>query len=86
MEKVRSVVITKKEDQELSALLAEAERCGFEVEQVIEEIGVLIGSANERNIEKLNRVVGRHSITEEKSVQLPSPDLEGSFQAGALPK
>ena len=56
------------------ALLADLERAGLKVEQVLDAIDVVTGKANEDAAPKLRKVEGVKSVEEEQAIDIGPPD------------
>ena len=75
----RHVVLVADQAEEFEAVVSAVRERGFEVEDVIEEIATLVGSAEEKELERIRRIHGVYSVEEEKNVQLPFPESQGPF-------
>lgn len=47
---------------------------GMSVDQVMDRIGVIVGSCEEDNINALSQVQGVDSVEPEREIQIPPPD------------
>ncbi|NKC12038.1 MAG: hypothetical protein GKR94_07495 [Gammaproteobacteria bacterium] len=74
------VVLVEKSDVEtVRRVRDDIERIGFAVEQSIPEIGTLIGSLDESQIEALRMTSGVTEVSVEDTITLNPPEGDGPF-------
>ena len=54
----------------------DVENAGMEVEQKMEDLGVLTGSIDSEKVEPLRRVAGVSHVEESRRVEIPPPDSD----------
>jgi UDP-N-acetylmuramate-alanine ligase len=59
-----------------SEVVRGVEAAGMEVEQKMEDLGVLAGSIDSKKVESLRRVEGISHVEESRGFQLPPPDSD----------
>lgn len=59
-----------------SEVVERAEAAGMEVEQKMEDLGVLAGSIDPEKVEPLRRVEGVSHVEESRGFQIPPPDSD----------
>ena len=59
-----------------SEVVKRAEAAGMEVEQKMEDLGVLAGSIDPEKVEPLRRVEGVSHVEESRRFQIPPPDSD----------
>ncbi len=59
-----------------SEVVKEAENAGMQVEQKMEELGVLTGSIDSQKVEPLRRLEGVSHVEESRRVGIPPPDSD----------
>ena len=59
-----------------SEVVKRAEAAGMEVEQKMEDLGVLAGSIDPEKVEPLRRVEGVSHVEESRRIQIPPPDSD----------
>jgi hypothetical protein len=59
-----------------SEVVKGVEDAGMEVEQKLEDLGVLTGSIDPEKVEPLRRVEGVSHVEESRRVQIPPPDSD----------
>lgn len=69
-------VVTTSGNQSLSDIHKKLVDGGFKVDQVLTEIGVITGAAEDGVAEKVRQVTGVVDVSEELTVTLPPPDSE----------
>ena len=74
MAKKKRWVVTTSGDQPLSEVKKKLTKSGFEVEQVLDEIGLLIGKASDDVVKQLRSAPGVVDISPEPSVDIGPPD------------
>ncbi len=75
MAKKNVIVLAESDDAgSVRRLKAAVEETGLKVESCFIEIGTIIGSIEENRIADLRRLKGVANVSEEDTVQLPSPD------------
>ena len=74
MAKKKRWVVTTSGDRPLSDVKKKLTKSGFEVEQVLEEIGCIIGEASDDVVKQLRSAPGVVDISAEPSVDIGPPD------------
>ena len=59
-----------------SEVVKDIENAGMEVEQKMEDLGVLTGSIDSEKVEPLRRVEGVSHVEESRRVEIPPPDSD----------
>ncbi len=67
-------VVTTSGDRSLSDIEKKLTESGFAVEQVLDEIGCIIGAASDDVVERLRSVPGVADVSLEPSVDIGPPD------------
>jgi DNA-directed RNA polymerase specialized sigma subunit len=67
-------VVTTSSDQSLSDIQKNLVENGFKVDQVLTEIGLIIGVAEDEVVKKVRQVAGVVDVSPEQSVNLDPPD------------
>lgn len=74
MAKKKRWVVTTSGDRPLGDLKKKLTKSGFEVEQVLDEIGCVIGTASDDVVKQLRSTPGVVDISQEPSVDIGPPD------------
>ncbi len=74
MAKKKIWVVTTSGDRPLSDIKKKLTESGFAVEQVLDEIGIIIGSASDDVAERLRSVPGVADVSPEAPVDIGPPD------------
>ena len=61
-------------DRPIGAILSDLAKAGLVVDQILEEVGCITGSAEDHVVEKLRQVKGVTDVSEDLKFQLPPPD------------
>ena len=76
----RTFVVLAEDGSEIFDSLRESiEDHGFEIEKTLETMGMLVGSIEDGQLEEIRHLRGVASVTEEMTVQIPSPESDGPF-------
>ena len=67
-------VVTTSGDRDLAEIAEELTTRGFNTDQTLGEIGVLVGSATSDVVDNLRSVPGVADISEEKQIDIGPPD------------
>ncbi len=59
-----------------SEVVKDVENAGMEVEQRMDDLGVITGSIDSEKVEPLRRVEGVAQIEESRGVEIPPPDSD----------
>ena len=68
------LVVTLTGRRSLAAICSELEAAGFKIEQTLDSIGVLTGTADQQAIGKLRDVDGVESVEQEQEIDIGPPD------------
>ena len=74
MPKSKRWVVTTSGDRSLSKVEKDLAGTGFEVDQVLEEIGCITGTAGEDVAEKLREIPGVTDVSPEEPIDIGPPD------------
>jgi hypothetical protein len=74
MAETRKWVVTTSGDRPLSDVKKELTEAGFAVDQVLDEIGVVTGSAGDDVAERLRSVPGVTDVAPDSSIDIGPPD------------
>jgi len=66
-------VITTSGDRPIEEIAGELDRCGFAVDQVLSEVGLITGRAAEDAIAKVRRVAGVVDVSANVSIDIGPP-------------
>jgi hypothetical protein len=67
-------VVTLSGRRPLAELRADLEAAGFKIEQALEEIGVITGTAEREAVSKLRQVDGVESVEQDQEIDIGPPD------------
>lgn len=67
-------VVTLASDRLVSEVSKELTQTGFDVDQVLDQIGCITGSASDEVAQKLRKVPGVADVSPESTIQLPPSD------------
>ena len=70
----KKLVVTLSGRRSLAAIRSELEAAGFKIEQTLDSIGVLTGTADQDAISKLREVDGVESVEQEQEIDIGPPD------------
>lgn len=70
----KKLVVTLSGRRSLAAIRSELEAAGFKIEQTLDSIGVLTGTADRDAISKLREVDGVESVEQEQEIDIGPPD------------
>ena len=74
MAKKKRWTVTTSGDQSLSDIKKKLVESGFDVDQVLDEIGVITGTSSDDNVERLRSVPGVTDVSPEHSIDIGPPD------------
>ena len=70
----KKLVVTLSGRRPFAAIRPELQAAGFNIEQTLEAIGVLTGTADQETIKKLREVDGVESVEQEQEIDIGPPD------------
>jgi hypothetical protein len=76
MPKKARLIVTSSGKRALKELKADLDRAGFEVDESLDDIGVIVGRATGDAVQKLREIDGVSDVTEEGEVNIGPPDSD----------
>jgi hypothetical protein len=70
---MRDWVITTSGDRSIEEIAGELARCGFQVDQVLSEVGLITGRATEDAVAKARKVAGVADVSANVSIDVGPP-------------
>jgi len=74
MSTTKKWVVTLASDRPINEVSNELTKTGFDIDQVLDQIGCITGSASDEVVQKLRKVPGVADVSPESTIQLPPSD------------